>query len=380
VRSLLRALAEQDAIVGDDADRITPNPGEAGDQGRAIQVLELIELGPVHDARDQRPHVVRLPHIGRHDAVQVAGGEQRLPRRLDVERGPFHAVQVADDGACDAERVGVVLGQVVGDAADPAVQLAAAQVLRRHDLPGCGAHQGRASEENGALVAHDDALVRHCRHVSAAGGAASHHDGDLRDAFGGHASLVEEDAAEVVAVGEYLVLARQVGAAAVHQIDAGQSVLLRDLLRPQVLFHRHREVGAALHRGVVRYHDALAPGDAADAGDNASGRDVAAIQAVCRELRQFQKWAAGVDQRAHAVPRQQFATPGVTLARRLPAAQPDLIHNAPQILDQGGHTVLVGAERRQSRVHAAVKHRHRDASCDSVGVRGGAAGRIIPPF
>src|SRR3712207_7329925 len=45
-----------------------------------------------------------------------------------------------------------------------------------------------------------------------------------------------------------------------------QPVLLRHLLRAEVLLHRDREVGAALHRGVVRNDDALAPGNAADAG------------------------------------------------------------------------------------------------------------------
>ena len=66
-----------------------------------------------------------------------------------------------------------------------------------------------------------------------------------------HLRLVEEDAAEMVAVGKDLGLVRQVGAAAIDQIDAGQPVLLRDLLRAQMLLHRHREIGAALHRGVV---------------------------------------------------------------------------------------------------------------------------------
>jgi hypothetical protein len=47
------------------------------------------------------------------------------------------------------------------------------------------------------------------------------------DAHGAHVGLVEEDAAEVVAVGEDLVLVGQVGAARVHQVDAGQVVLLR---------------------------------------------------------------------------------------------------------------------------------------------------------
>jgi hypothetical protein len=94
-------------------------------------------------------------------------------------------------------------------------------------------------------------LVRHRRHIGAAGGAGAHDHGDLRDALGRHVGLVVEDAPEMVAVGKHLVLVGQVGAAAVHQVDAGQAVLRGDLLRAQVLLDRHRVVGAALHRGVV---------------------------------------------------------------------------------------------------------------------------------
>src|SRR3546814_5401036 len=47
-------------------------------------------------------------------------------------------------------------------------------------------------------------------------------------------------------------------AAGVDRVHAGQVVLARDLLRAQVLLHRHREVGAALDRGVVGdHHDLL---------------------------------------------------------------------------------------------------------------------------
>ena len=47
--------------------------------------------------------------------------------------------------------------------------------------------------------------------------------------------LVEEYAAKVVAVGEHVRLARQVGAARVHQVDARQAARRRNLLQPQVL-------------------------------------------------------------------------------------------------------------------------------------------------
>jgi hypothetical protein len=49
------------------------------------------------------------------------------------------------------------------------------------------------------------------------------------------AHLVEEDAPKVVPVGEHVCLAREVGAARVDQVQAGQAAGLGHLLQPQVL-------------------------------------------------------------------------------------------------------------------------------------------------
>src|SRR5690606_489826 len=109
-----------------------------------------------------------------------------------------------------------------------------------------------------AGLLHDQGLVAHDRQVGAAGHAAAHHGGDLRDAHAAHHGVVAEDAAEVLFVGEDLVLHGQVHAGAVHQVDDGQTVLDGDLLGAQVLLAGHGEPGAGLHGGVVGHHDALA--------------------------------------------------------------------------------------------------------------------------
>ena len=138
------------------------------------------------------------------------------------------------------------------------MQVAAAEVLGGDDLAGGGLHQRRATQEDGALVAHDDGLVAHRRDVGAAGGARAEHRGDLRNALGAHGRLVVEDAAEMFPVREHLVLARQERAAGVDEVDARQPVLQRDLLRAQMLLDRDRVVGAAFDRRVVGDDHALA--------------------------------------------------------------------------------------------------------------------------
>ena len=147
---------------------------------------------------------------------------------------------------------------------------------------------------------------------------------DLRDAFRRHPRLVEEDAAEVLAVGEDLGLQRQERAARVHQIDTGQPVFERHLLRAQVLLHRHRVVGAALDRGVVGDDQHLAPRDAADAGDQASAGRVVVVQAVRRPAATARGTATRIEQLldplAHraACPGRGDASPSV---RRRPGAR-----------------------------------------------------------
>ena len=73
------------------------------------------------------------------------------------------------------ERVRVVLGEVVGDAGDARVHVAAAELLGGDHLAGRRLHQRRAAEEDRALVPDDDRLVAHRRHVGAARGARAHH-------------------------------------------------------------------------------------------------------------------------------------------------------------------------------------------------------------
>ena len=148
--------------------------------------------------------------------------------------------------------------------------------------------------------------------------------------------LVVEDAAEVLAVGEDLVLLRQERAARVDEVDARQAVVQRDLLRAQVLLHRHRVVGAALDGGVVGDDDALAPGDPPDAGDDARrpGASPSYIPSAASGD-SSRNGLAGVEQRVDPVARQQLAARDVPLRgparRRRGAAARELV---AQVVDE----------------------------------------------
>lgn len=103
-----------------------------------------MELGRVDEACDDLPHVVGAVHVDGHGAGELArvdGGLGRLdhlPRRLVRPR------QGRDDVAQQLHRVGVVVGEMVGDARAFGVQSAAAELLGGDVLADGGLHQRRA--------------------------------------------------------------------------------------------------------------------------------------------------------------------------------------------------------------------------------------------
>ena len=202
--------------------------------------LELVQLAAVHEAGDDLAHVVGLVHVDRHDAVELGRIDRGGTDSATSHAGASGGGKRRDDVADDLERVLVVLGEVVDDPRARRVQVSAAELLGGHDLADRGLHERRAAQEDRALVADDHGLVAHRGDVRAAGGARSEHGGDLRDALRRHLRLVVEDAPEVIAVGEHLVLLGQERAPRVDEVDAGQPVLERDLLGAQVLLDGHR--------------------------------------------------------------------------------------------------------------------------------------------
>jgi len=196
-------------------------------------------------------------------------------------------------------------------------------------------------------------LVGHRRDVRATGGAAAEDSSDLGDAHRAHRRLVVEDPAEVLAVGEDLVLPRQEGTAAVDEVDAGQPVVQRHLLRAQVLLDRHGVVGAALDGGVVGDDDALAAGHPADAGDDARARGLVVVHPGGGQGGQLEERAARVEQRVDAVARQQLAAGDVPLAALRRAAEPDGVEPLPQVGGEPAVDLGVARERLAARVGTA---------------------------
>ena len=217
------------------------------------------------------------------------------------------------------------------------VHVAAAQVLGADDLAGGRLHQRRSAEEDRPLPADDHRLVGHRRHVGPARGARAEHGGQLRDTRARHRGLVVEDAAEVLAVREHLVLHRQERAPGVDEVDARQPVRTGDLLRTQVLLDRHGVVGAALDGRVVRHDHALPAPDPADPGDDAGAGYRAVVHAVRGQRAQLQERRARVQQPVDPVAHEQLAPAQVPAAGGLPTTEPGRREVLPQLGDQLAH-------------------------------------------
>ncbi len=346
VRALERAFGKHHPVVGDHAHRLSVQVGKAGHQRGAVAGLELVQARAIHHPCDQLAHLVGLARIGRDDAVQLLRVIARRFRRNRIGMRRRRRAQVGHDLAQDCDRMRVVFGVVIGHAGNARMHIGPAQFFGTHHFTGGGLDQRRAAQKDGALVLDDHRLLAHRRHVGATGGARTHHAGDLRDAQRRQVGLVVEDPAEVVAIGKHLVLQRQVGAARVHQVQAGQMVLQGHFLRAQVFLDRHRIVGAALDGGIVGHDHAGTSVDAADAGDHAAGRHLALVHVVGGQQGQFEEGRSGIDQQIDPLAHQQLAACHMLAARRLAAAAHDRLGGLAQLVHQLLHGLRVGAELR----------------------------------
>ena len=119
-----------------------------------------------------------------------------------------------------------------------------------------------------------------------------------------HIGLFEKDPAEVVAVWKHFVLVGQIGAARVHQINAGQMVLRRNLLRAQMLFNRHRVISAAFDRCVIAHHHTVHATDPPDPGNQARAGCIVVVHVECGQLPDLKKRRARIKQGIHTFARQ----------------------------------------------------------------------------
>ena len=149
----------------------------------------------------------------------------------------------------------------------------------------------------------------------------------------------------MIAVGEDLGLEGQKRPAGVHEVDAWQPVVERDLLRPQVFLDGDRVVGPAFDGRVVGDDQHLATRDAADAGDQPGGRRLALVQVVGGKRRQLQKRGAPVEEPIDALANGQLALRAVALQVLGSPPVAGCLNAVPELADELPHAIAISFER-----------------------------------
>ena len=352
---------------------------EARDERLAVVGLELVEAAAIDEPGDQLPDRHGPARVGGDRGVEVARIDGRRLRLCQRERRFGRPpAEVAHDLPADGQRMLIVERLAVRDARPVGVDLRPAEVLGAHVLAGRGLHQRRSAQEDRPGALDDDRLVAHRRDVRATCGRRAHDQRDLRDPRAGQPRLVVEDPPEVVAIREDLGLERQECAAAVDEVDARQPVLEGDLLRPEMLLDRHREVRPALDGRVVGDDDAEGALDAADAGHDPRGGRLVVVHPAGGQRAELEERRPGVEQPFDALTNGELAAlamavDGPWVAAR--ATRRDRRLASPQVADEHLHRRPVRPGVLGSGVERAAQdgHRVRDAS----GARGRRRGNVV---
>ena len=362
LRSLLRLGREQDAVVGDHADRVAADRRPPAHQLGAVQSLELLEAGAVHYPGDDLAHVEGHAHVHRGDPEQLLGRVERLVSRFDgpgAEAGP---VQVGDDAPRHADRLGLVTGQVVTEARDLGVHARTPQILLIGLLSDGHLDERRPAEEDARPVLDHDGVIAHAGEVGPTGGGGAEHDADGGDAL--RRQLGEPP--ELLTAGhEDVGLARQVGSSGLHQEQEREAVLLRHVHGTEELADGGRARRPAADGGVVGDDEALGVRHLGQRNHHAAADRVAGLQPGQRAELEHRR--AGIDERLEALAHEHLAAGQVSFHVLCTAAGEDEFLLGAYVVDEHAHGGGVvpelvtrhGQARPKGRAHVVVSQEAR---------------------
>src|SRR5262245_61772207 len=234
----------------------------------------------------------------------------------------------------------VVLGAIVCDRAHPGVCACAAEGLGVHHLAGGALDQVRAAQP------HDGRAVHHGEAAQlAAAGSARPDDGcDVGIlVIAPHDRVVVEDPGRTILTREHPTLIRQIHRSRINEVDDGDSLAHRDLLRAQDFLDRFWPPGAGLYGRIVGDDDDGTAGDAAESGDDAGRGGLSVVLVVGDEQADFQPRRVAIEQRGDALARRQFPLVMLSL---------DALR-APALFEAGAQLLVFVGEALQA-THAAT--------------------------
>ena len=114
MRALEGGFREQDAVVGEHGDGHAVDVGEAAHQRVAVELLELVEIGAVHDPGDDFAHVVGRAGIDGQDSIELFRRIGGLAHRACVEGAAMAQMARGNGFPRQCQRMLVIGGKVVG--------------------------------------------------------------------------------------------------------------------------------------------------------------------------------------------------------------------------------------------------------------------------
>ena len=179
-------------LLGHDTHHAPPQTGETHDQVGGEPLLHLQEIPVVHDGVNDLLHIVPLCRVLRHQRVQRFVGSVRRVGRRDVGRVVgIVGGQVGEQPPHQVERLLLGGGGKVGHAAEPVVDIGAAQSLGTDLLVGHSLDDvGTGDEHTGRVLDHKREIGER-RGVNRTAGAGTQDDRDLGDDTGGQDIAVE---------------------------------------------------------------------------------------------------------------------------------------------------------------------------------------------
>ncbi len=182
------------------------------------------------------------------------------------------------------------------DAAYRRVHPRPTQRLSIHTLAYRALHQIGSAQAHEADAVHHDDHVAERRQIRTTGDTRPHHRGYLRHMQNPpHERVVIKDSRGPVLARKDAVLQGQVHPGRIDQIDDGQSVAHRDLLRAQDFGDGLRPPRPRLHRRIVGHNYRRPTLNLRKPGDHARARRLPIVLVVGNEQADLKKHRAGVD-------------------------------------------------------------------------------------
>ena len=107
---------EKHAVIGQNGDRIAPDPRKTRHKGRAIERFELVKMAVIDDAGNDLAHIVRCAHIRRDDAVKFGRIQTRGLWLGHIHLNPLDGIEVGHNRADDLEGMLIIIGNVIDNA------------------------------------------------------------------------------------------------------------------------------------------------------------------------------------------------------------------------------------------------------------------------